>query len=242
MAIAREVKARAVEGSALNNLGLAYAGLGQYEQALALHEQALTIARQVQHREREGRALNNLGVAYRGLSQYERAIAFYEQALTIQREVKDRAGEGTTLDNLMAVWKAHAQPRLAIFYGKLAVNVYQAIRTDIQGLDQELQQSFLTSKTGVYRTLADLLIAEGRLPEAQQVLDLLKEEEFFDFVRRDAQATRGLRGRAALTPDEAAWEARYRAITDRLAAIGTEYGRCCKQPSRTATDTQRLMR
>ena len=44
LAIAREVKARAVEGSTLNNLGLAYGGLGQYEQAIALHEQALTIA------------------------------------------------------------------------------------------------------------------------------------------------------------------------------------------------------
>jgi len=54
---------------------------------------------------------------------------------------------------------------LAIFYGKQAVNVYQAIRGDIQTLDKALQQSFLTSKAGTYRTLADLLITTGRLPE-----------------------------------------------------------------------------
>ena len=103
----------------------------------------------MQHREGEGRALNNLGVAYWGLGQYERAIAFYEQALTIHARGQ---GPGRGRDNAQqpyGVWKARAQPRLAIFYGKLAVNVYQAIRADIQGLDQELQQSFLTSRTGV---------------------------------------------------------------------------------------------
>ncbi|MGH8615352.1 MAG: hypothetical protein ACREYF_25865 [Gammaproteobacteria bacterium] len=29
---------------------------------------------------------------------------------------------------------------------------------------------------------------EGRLPEAQQVQGMLKEQEYFDFIRRDAQA------------------------------------------------------
>jgi CHAT domain-containing protein len=72
------------------------------------------------------------------------------------------------------------------------------------------------------------------------VLHLLKEEEFFDFVRRDAQVARGRRGPAALTPSEAAWEARYRAVTDQLAAIGMEYGALRKKPSRTAADMQRL--
>ena len=87
--------------------------------------------------------------------------------------------------------RGQQHPRLAIFYGKQAVNGLQAIRGEMQTLDKALQQRFLLSKEDVYRTLAELLILEGRLPEAQQVLDLLKEEEYFDFVRRDAQ-TAGL--------------------------------------------------
>ena len=51
------------------------------------------------------------------------------------------------------------------------------------------------SKEDVYRTLADLLITAGRLPEAQQVLDLLKDEEYFEFVRRDAQTASTAAGR-----------------------------------------------
>jgi CHAT domain-containing protein len=140
----------------------------------------------------------------------------------------------------MEGWKTRGEPRLAVFYGKLAVNVYQAMRADLRGLDAELQQSFLTSKTSAYRTLADLLITAGRLPEAQQVLDLLKEAEFFDFVRRDAQTAGDTPGRATLTPSEAVWEARYHAIADQLAALGTEYGALRRQRTRTAADTEQL--
>src|SRR5262249_51556205 len=177
--------------------------------------------------------------AYEALSQYEQAMGYYKQALAIVREVRTRAEEGTILNNLMIVWKALQAPRLAIFYGKQAVNVYQAIRRDIQTLDKALQQTFLTSKTDPYRTLADLLITAGRLPEAQQVLDLLKAEEYFDFVRRDANAADGTQ-QAALTPEESAWEQRYRAIADRVTALGVERQALLAKSSRTAKEDARL--
>ena len=46
-----------------------------------------------------------------------------------------------------------------------------------------------------------------------------------------------VQGRVALTPEEAAWAARYRAIADRLAALGPEYG--ALRPSRHAPPTRR---
>jgi hypothetical protein len=66
--------------------------------------------------------------------------------------------------------------------------------------------------------LADLLIAQGRLPEAQQVIDLLKEEEYFNYIRRDRNEAAGLGGRATLTPAEARLENEYvQAYLKRLA-------------------------
>src|SRR5439155_12992539 len=135
--------------------------------------------------------------------------------------------------------QARQVPRLAIFYGKQAVNVYQAIRGDIHTLDKALQQSFLTAKTGTYRTLADLLITARRLPEAQQVLDLLKAEEYLDFVRRDVQAVGGPQ-QATLTPEESEWEQRYRAIADRVTALGVERQALLAKPFRTAEEGTRL--
>lgn len=174
------------------------------------------------------------------LRQYNKTISYYEQAPVIYREVKDRAGEGTILSNLMYTWKTLHKPRLAIFYGKQAVNIYQEIRGNIQKLEKELQQSFLKSKEQIYRELADLLITEGRLPEAQQVLGLLKEEEYFDFVRRDGHEAGSLKGRADLTTEEAAWEKRYREIADRVAVIGAERGALLAKESLTADEENKL--
>jgi CHAT domain-containing protein len=135
---------------------------------------------------------------------------------------------------------AQHQPRLAIFYGKQAVNVFQGIRGALRPLAQELQEGFLTARAPVYRELAEVLIAEGRLLEAQQVLDLLKEEEYLDFVRRDATATAALQGRATLTPEEARWAERYTVIADQVAALGAERGTLRALPTRTAAEEARL--
>jgi hypothetical protein len=77
------------------------------------------------------------------------------------------------------------------------------------------------------------------LSEAQQVLDLLKAEESLDFVRRDAQAVGGP-PHATLTPEEAEWEQRYRAIADRVTGLGVERQALRAKPSRTAEDAARL--
>ena len=240
LAIYREVENRRGEGIALNNLGSAYRHLGQYDRAIESLEQALTIHREVGHRGLEGLTFKNLGLVYYDLSQYSRAIAYFEQALVVHREVGSRAGEGITLNGLMLAWQARSQPRLAIFYGKQAVNVLQDIRTHIQPLEQELRRSFLTTKEDVYRRLADVLIDEGRLPEAQQVLELLKEQEYFDFIRRDATTADTLQGRATLTPHEAAWMKRYRLIADRVSAISVERSNLLVKSSRTEAEEARL--
>src|SRR5262249_24723676 len=77
-------------------------------------------------------------------------------------------------------------PSLAIFYGKQSVNLLQQVRGEIHSLDKDLQKSFLTSKTDYYHDLAELLIEQGRLPEAQQVLDLLKQQEYAEYLRGEA--------------------------------------------------------
>jgi CHAT domain-containing protein len=99
-------------------------------------------------------------------------------------------------DNQMIKWRVPAEmmqlyatgklakPTVAIFYGKEAVNVLQALRGNLKSSDREAQASFVGASevSSVYRKLADLLIAADRLSEAQQVLAMLKEQEFYDFT------------------------------------------------------------
>ena len=238
--IHRQVHNRAGEAIVLNNLGTRWHAQGQYERAMVSYEQALAILREVGDRAEESPVLNNLGATSDKLHQYPQALAYFEQALAIAREVGDRARESFVLTNLMGLWKDQQKPRLAIFYGKQAVNLLQSLRGEVQTLDKALQQRFLTSKEDVYRVLADLLITAGRLPEAQQVLDLLKDAEYFEFVRRDAQTAGTLQGRATLTPKEAEWAQRYQVIADRVTALGRERSALQAKSSRTEDEAQRL--
>ena len=240
LAIGRDIKDRDSQAVALANLGQVYSSLSQFEKAIGYYEQGLALDREVGDREHEGQALNNLGDAWHGRGQNDKAVTYFVQALAVSREVKDRTGEAAELAGLMDVWQSAGQPALAIFYGKQAVNTVQSIRADIHGLGQDLQQSYLKGNERPYHTLAEILIAQGRLAEAEQVLALLKQEEYFRYIRRDAEEASTLKQRADLTPDEAEWEKRYREIAGRLMAIGSEHGDLLAKHSLTADQQKRL--
>ncbi|MGB9103844.1 MAG: tetratricopeptide repeat protein, partial [Terriglobales bacterium] len=167
----------------LNSIGLVYSSLGQHQKALEYFQQALPIERAVSDRGGEAMALNNIGAVYWWLGERQKALEYYQQALPVERALGDREGEAVILSWLMTWWKEQHNRPLAIFFGKQAVNVYQSLRRDIQGLDKDIQKTYVGTITGAYRSLADLLLAEGRLPEAEQVLGMLKEQEFKEFTR-----------------------------------------------------------
>lgn len=239
VAIARETRTKRLEAGFLQTLGEIYRQLRRFEQARACFEQALTGSRNLRDRQGEVYSLQSFGLLYADLEQRAQAQEYLTQALAITRQIKDRFTEGAALHQLMQVNKSLARPQLAVFYGKQSVNVWQAIRSDIRGLERESQQSFLKSREDTYRTLADLLIAQGRLPEAEQVIHLLKEEEYFEFIRRD-QANSPQQGQAQLTSEEQALDKRYREIADQLAALGTERGALLEKQPRSPEEEQRL--
>ena len=140
----------------------------------------------------------------------------------------------------METGQASGQPRLAIFYGKQAVNTVQSIRSDNSGLSRDFQKSFLQGNEKPYHTLAEILIAQGRLAEAEQVLALLKEEEYFQYIRREAGEASSLNRRADLTPEESEYEKLYREIGGRLMTIGAERGELIAKKALTPEQSQRL--
>lgn len=73
---------------------------------------------------------------------------------------------------------------VALAYAKAAVNELQAARQALAGLDESLRGCFAAAVSNHYRWLADLLIEQGRLPQAEAVLGQLKDFETYEFVRR----------------------------------------------------------
>jgi CHAT domain-containing protein/Tfp pilus assembly protein PilF len=183
LAIRKQVGDRTGEGATLNNIGLVYQSLGQYSKALDFYQQALALTQQVGGRAGEGTILNNVGVVYQSLGQYPKALDFYQQALAIRKQVGDRAGEGDTLNNMGYLLEAQKQPELAIVFFKQSVSTYETIREDLRKLPQAEQQSYTNTVANTYRRLADVLLKQDRVLEAQQVLDLLKVRELKDYLR-----------------------------------------------------------
>ncbi|MEE3719799.1 tetratricopeptide repeat protein, partial [Tumidithrix elongata RA019] len=194
LAIAREIKERLGEGQELGNLGLAYQKLNKYDKAIEYYLQSLAISREIKDRSGESHTLNNLGIAYRELNRDREAMTSFQQALTIAREIGARSVEGYALGNLGNVLSKVKQPELAILFYKQSVNVREAIRKDLRKLDKDIQKSYLDTVEKTYRELADLLLKQDRVLEAQQVLDLLKVQELSDYlktVRGNEQTAKG---------------------------------------------------
>ena len=227
--ILRLVGDRDTEARTLNNIGLVYDDLGEKQKALEHYNQALPLYRQVGDRDGEATALNNIGQVYDALGEKQKALEYYNQAMPLAAALNDPLLEAVVFSNLMLSQRA-PQPTLAIFYGKQAVNLLQQVRGNIQGLGKDLQKSFLASKNDYYRDLADLLIDQGRLPEAQQVLDLLKEQEYSDYTRSEIAKTGSP---LTLTPAEKQAEEDYQKSTAQLVALGEQWAQLKNLTSRT---------
>jgi CHAT domain-containing protein len=123
---------------------------------------------------------------------------------------------------LMLLYGRGSQPRpeLAIFYGKEAVNDLQQLRGNLNASSAEVQRAFVSAAEvgGTYKALAEFLIADGRLVEAQQVLAMLKEKEFYDFTR-DASDADSRKTVASLSAPEKQLDA----ISSREVSLGQQY-------------------
>ena len=71
--------------------------------------------------------------------------------------------------------------------------------------------------------LADLLIDAGLFAQAKQVLDMLKEEEFSEFVRRDAGEIKTLARRVSLSEKEKLLLERYSQLSEKTALISKKF-------------------
>lgn len=221
---------RESEALTWNMMGISYGHLGNRQAELEYYKKALPVIQQVGDVVNQAWTLNAIGRVYSILGEKQRAQDHYNRALPLANAANDPIVKASILDNMM-LNQSSLHPALAIFYGKQAVNCVQQVRSNMQGLGAELQKTFLASKGDYFHHLADLLIDQGRLPEAQQVLDLLKQQEYRDYVRGDAANTLSP---LSLTPAEEQAEADYQKSTEQLVALGQQWADLKKMSSRTA--------
>ncbi|HWT00317.1 MAG TPA: CHAT domain-containing protein [Pyrinomonadaceae bacterium] len=217
-----DVKDRDGEARAVNNLAMLHDSMGNMQLALDYYFRALKLSNNGIP-PGDGTVLMNISTAYLRQGKYDDALTNLTLALPTFRSSGYWPGEAQALELSMDCWRAKGNPRVAIVFGKKAVNLYQEIRGKIKDFDEETRRRFLSGRAPVYNALAQLLIELGRLWEAQQVLGLLKEEEFFDFVRRDPDEAAALSKDIALSEPERKAFAEYARLADDLTRIGARF-------------------
>lgn len=178
---------RAAEAIYLNNLGLAYKNLGEFERAIKFYEQQLILVREIKDQYSENYALGNLGGAYTLLGELQRAIGFYEQALVIQRKNNDQRGEGTVLGNL-----GFAYMQLGEF--QRAIEFYEQALIIMQNIGDRRKENIIRSNMS--RALYDAGNRIEAIKEAEaslRILELIKDPYAVE-VRERLMTWRGQEG------------------------------------------------
>lgn len=159
-----------------------------YLAAKPFYEQAKTLFERENDLSDLAQVLNNLGVIHFARKDYALAIATCEDALSINTTLQSDLNQARNLINLMYFYESNGDETSAVLYGKWAINTIQSVKyIQLQNLDKEIQDNFRESFNDAFRKLADLLIKDGRISEAEQVLRFIKEKEYNDYMRGEAK-------------------------------------------------------
>ncbi len=238
-----ETGSRRGDATTMANISRVHLDLGDAGKSLDFALRALAAYREVEDRRGQALALGLVGRGYWAAKDADKALVSELAALDLAREAGDPAVEGGIESLLMVGFRNQHHPEEAILFGLQAVTAYQQIRRNISSLDKELQAGFVQSKSAAYRILAELLVQSDRLAEAEQVLDLLKEQELKEVVR-------GAADRAGATAEAPKLTGTQQAAQGALAARGkqalalmnlsAEHAALRAKPTRTSEETARM--
>lgn len=163
----------------------------------------------------EGEAPSRVAVTWAGLDLARgRAAQGVARLLWVRGRAQHPLTRAAAEHGLMVGFAALGRRDLAILAGKRAVATLQEVQRRARLLGPGAER-FRAANARTFRLLADLLIRDGgRLAEAQEVLDLLKADEFGRFLRAGGDPTEAIqttgaedRAQAHLEEAEGAWVA-----------------------------------
>lgn len=182
----------------------------------------------------------NLAEVHIRSREYQDSLAYYFKALHILHHhgIPSDIHYSEVVNSIGATLSDLNRGDEGIAFLKEGINRLQTVRYRLNLADTEKLKLVTSLYAHNYAKLASLLNDQGRIAEAQMVLDMLKEDEQFEFIRRSAVAD-PRRTRIGYTPTEERWISRYREIADRLAALGREEQALQKLAKLGLTDEQK---
>ena len=132
MSLALQLGERQGEAEALNNRGIAYYYLAEYNEARESYESSLLISESLDYKLGIANSLNNLGIIHWIWGEFDRTLDYYLRTLEIRRELGDEQGIAKAFNNLGSVSYASENHEKALDYYVEALAIYR--RQGDQGL------------------------------------------------------------------------------------------------------------
>ncbi|MEM8809468.1 MAG: CHAT domain-containing protein, partial [Cyanobacteria bacterium P01_G01_bin.38] len=164
-----------------HNLGNLYISLGRYDKAIEFYNQSLEVAQNFEDRSLEAAALDGLGMTYRTLGQPQQAIELHQQALNLNRETSDRISEANVLSNLGVAYRDLGEWNKAEQFFLDSIELSESLRV---GLDDQNQISIFDKQSNTYRSLQQVLIAQGKTDQALEIAERSRARAFVDLLSR----------------------------------------------------------
>lgn len=223
----------------LNNLASVKFHLGDFEGAQSLYEQAATITTSSLGPIHVNNAtnLNNLAGVLEAANRFEQSRVLYERALLVSLAAAVPENSFNILANLARFHDTQGDADKAVFFGKLAINTFQSIRFNALNMDRNVRRSLIAKNQQIYHELANWLIDAGRIGEARHVLKMLKEEEYFDFIRRDDTADSRLT-RINFIDAEETWHHQFVAFAGEAKTLGNKHTHLDKPEEEEASENE----
>jgi CHAT domain-containing protein/Flp pilus assembly protein TadD len=166
-----------------------YIKKGDFNSAIRYFESVLDFSKKIGRREVSMIAYENLGNVYRDLKKYDVSLNYFLQQLNQSTSPNDIV---LALNQIAHIHELKKRPELAVAFYKQSVNILESLRDNLKFLSRNEQSLYTQKIAETYHDLADLLIQQGRLSEAQQVVELLKIRELKELESNKAESKRSI--------------------------------------------------
>ncbi|OAN99202.1 hypothetical protein A8B75_19330 [Sphingomonadales bacterium EhC05] len=174
----------------INTLADLYMDLGNYGEAETLHKRAISARQNMLGPEHPNTLLsiNRLANLYYAQDRLLEAEPLFVRAMLGRYRVlgEDHIDLADSMAGFGKLLARRDNGRIrAVFFLKKAVNNLQGVRQNMANLSSGTQSAFVQRWREAYLSLQQLLVVQGRFAEAEQVGRMIKETEYFAFVRGD---------------------------------------------------------
>ncbi|WMN11150.1 tetratricopeptide repeat protein [Marivirga salinae] len=129
--LARKINDDYSEIQLLNNLGIAYYGLGVYEKTLEYFLLVLELEKELNNPQSLSRAMNNVGIIYEEIDRLDKSAYYYEESIKIKKSYNDSLGISNTMSNLGLLYMKRDIPEKAIDYFRQCYKIDKQLNHEV---------------------------------------------------------------------------------------------------------------